>query len=205
MDGTLIDSRADLTNAVNQALLAAGFPPKPQQEIVPHIGNGLRTLLSNVFGPVEDRLLDIGIRAFSDYYNDHCVDETVLYGGVKEGLEELMKSVKIGVVTNKPTSFSKRILDKLEVENTVSVLIGGDSTGEKKPHPAPVLKAMKHLAASAGSTLIVGDGHQDITAGKAAGIKTCAAAYGYGFQTGTLKLNPDFTIQSFNEIKEILL
>jgi phosphoglycolate phosphatase len=206
LDGTLVDSRADLAASVNHALKTAGQPLQSEEQIIPHVGNGLRKLLANVFGPVDDSLLEIGIAAFSEHYSDHCVDKTVLYEDVATALKDLAKNdVKLAVVTNKPWAFAEKILHALDVSPLFSAVIGGDSTPEKKPHPAPILAALKKLECDAKNALILGDGIQDIKAGQAANLKTCAALYGYGFNKETLALRPDFSINRFKEIKEIVL
>ena len=204
LDGTLVDSRRDLSNAVNYALESVGEPRQREEEIVPHVGNGLRVLLSEVMGPVPDDTLEKAIQSFSIYYDQHCIDHTILYEGVKAVMFELSRDRKIGVVTNKPESFSRKIIEHLGLSRVVNVVVGGDSLPEKKPHPAPVLKAIRDLGAAVPTTLILGDGVQDIQAGQSAGILTGIARYGYGFRSESLDLKPDFHIHRFTELKEIL-
>lgn len=205
LDGTLVDSRADLANAVNFALKSVKEPIKTHAEIIPHVGNGLRVLLSEVMGPVSDEILEESIRSFSTFYDEHCLDETFLYEDVKDVLLELSSSRQVGIVTNKPVQFAEKIIHHLGLENIVSVVVGGDSLPQKKPHPAPVLKALRDLGAVSLSAMLVGDGIQDIQAGQAAGLLTCIARYGYGFRSESLDLKPDFEINRFNELKEIVL
>jgi phosphoglycolate phosphatase len=153
---------------------------------------------------VDDKTLDVGISAFSAHYEEHCVDETVLYEGVEPLLAELSRTRQLGVVTNKPWSFADKILKTLGVAHSISALMGGDTFPERKPHPRPVFEAIKQLGGHAKTTLILGDGMQDIKAGQAAGIKTCAARYGYGFHPDLLTLKPDYVINVFTELKEIV-
>jgi phosphoglycolate phosphatase len=205
LDGTLIDSRSDISNAVNHALRSAGQPEQPEADIVPHVGNGMRVLLSEVFGPVPDETLEAGIAAFVAYYQKHCLDHTRLYAGVKESLEALSRTAKLAVVTNKPVRFTEQILEGLGIRGQLAVVVGGDSLSERKPHPAPVLRALDEMGASPLAALMVGDGVQDIMAGQAAGTQTCVARYGYGFNADTLDLQPTFQIDAFSDIKEIVL
>lgn len=206
LDGTLIDSRGDLADAVNWALVATGQKAQRQEDIVPHVGNGLKTLLTNVMGGrASDEILQTGIAAFSEFYEGHCVDKTVLYPDVADVLKQLHPYVKMGVVTNKPLHFSKMILDALDVSRYFQVIVGGDSTPEKKPHPAPLLKALKDLNGAPNGSLMVGDGPQDVLSARAAGVKSCIARYGYGFSQELLHLKPDFELDTFKEIKEIVL
>ena len=205
LDGTLVDSREDLANAVNFALRSTGQPEQTEAEIIPHVGNGMRVLLSEVFGPVPDETLNAGIAAFVDHYEKHCLDHTTLYSGVKESLETLSRSARLAVVTNKPVRFTNKILTGLGILDRLSAVVGGDSLPERKPHPAPVLKALDELGASPIAALMVGDGVQDIVAGQAAGLHTCVARYGFGFNSDTLDLRPDYAINAFSDIKEIVL
>jgi phosphoglycolate phosphatase len=204
LDGTLIDSRIDLANAVNFALNGIGRQTKAESEIIPHVGNGLRTLLGNVLQTFSESEMEKAIQLFSEFYDQHCVDQTKFYKGVEECVYHLSPAVKFAIVTNKPYRFALKIIGELGLANEIPVIVGGDSLKEKKPHPAPIFRAMEELSATKTSTLMVGDGHQDVEAGQAAGIKTCAARYGYGFKEETLLLKPDFTINKFLEIKEIV-
>ena len=204
LDGTLIDSREDLANAVNFALSEVGQPPQVHADIIPHVGNGLRVLLSEVLGPVPTEVLDASIRSFSLYYDEHCLDKTVLYQNVKPVLFELAQSCKMAVVTNKPERFSRKIIGKLGLSELFGVVIGGDTLAERKPHPRPVMKALTDLNRSAESSLFIGDGIQDIQAAQAAGVRSCVVKYGYGFQSSFLSMAPDFQIDGFSELKEIV-
>jgi phosphoglycolate phosphatase len=205
LDGTLVDSRTDLAEAVNYALRSAGLPEQTEADILPHVGNGVRVLLSEVFGPVSDEALKAGMAAFANFYEKHCLDHTRLYNGVKESVEELSRSARLAVVTNKPFRFAETILRGLGLRDRLATVVGGDSLPERKPHPAPVLKALGEMGASPIAALMVGDGVQDIAAGQAAGTHTCVARYGFGFNADTLDLRPDYTINAFSDIKEIVL
>jgi len=204
LDGTLIDSRLDLANAVNHALGTVGLPQQTEAGITVHVGNGLRVLLSEVMGPVAESVLERGIGAFSSFYDQHCTDRTILYPGVDEVLRSLAGLLKFAVVTNKPERFAIKIVEKLGLGDLMPVIVGGDTLPEKKPHPAPVLKALTDLKCEPDEALMVGDGFQDILAAQTAGVRSCAAEYGYGFRIETLDLKPDFKIRRFTELKEIV-
>ena len=205
LDGTLVDSRADLVSAVNHALELAGRPGQTEAQITPHIGNGMVRLVSGVFGAVPEEVLAAGVAAFAAYYDEHCLDSTRLYDDVKDGLEALAPRAKLAVVTNKPAAFTERILRGLGIRNHISSVVGGDSLPERKPHPAPLLKALNDLNASPLHALMVGDGMQDLLAGGAAGVRTCLARYGYGTSNDAAALSPTYTIDAFRDIKEIVL
>ncbi len=204
LDGTLVDSRQDLANAVNHALRVTGLPERPADEIVTYVGNGMKVLVSSAMGRVSGEVLEAGIQAFKVHYAEHCLDSTTLYPGVAETLEELSENCRLTVVTNKPAGFSEQILRSLGIRPFFSVVVGGDSLPERKPHPMPVLKSLESLGVPATSGLMIGDGEPDILAGRAAGLKTCLVTYGFGFSAEIAALKPDFQIARFKDIKEIV-
>jgi phosphoglycolate phosphatase len=189
---TLVDSREDLAAAVNHVLRSLGHPTQTVDDISPRIGNGLRRLLTDTLGLTDPEVLAQAKKIFEEYYEVHCVDQTVLYRNVASCLQEFSNFLKLGVVTNKPASFAEKILVSLKIRPYLGAVVGGDSTSRSKPHPEPVLSAMKQLGAEGGSTLIVGDGWQDLEAGKATGIRTCLVRYGFGFHPDLFSRNPDF-------------
>ncbi len=204
LDGTLVDSRADLASAVNHTLAHLGHPPQTIEEIVPRIGNGLRRLLIDSIGLMDVDVLVQAKNVFEDYYAHHCLDQTVLYEGVRDGLAHFTNKLKLGVVTNKPHAFAIKILAHLDLLKIFGVVIGGDSLPKGKPDPEPLHEALRVLKAEASTALIVGDGIQDVQAGQAAGVRTCLVRYGFGFNEGLMKLGPDHAIHRFIELKEIV-
>jgi len=204
LDGTLIDSRQDLAHAVNQALISIGKEKKDLETITKYIGNGLAELIRGSVGEMNSTEIIKATVVFEKYYQDHCVDYTQPYAGVVETLKELKGSFQMGVVTNKPESFSRLILKKLGLDSLFSVVIGGETLPQRKPDPAPVLKAVQDLGGAPETSLMIGDGPQDIQAGVSAGLKTCVVKYGFGFSNKVLSLDPDFQIENFNQLKEIL-
>jgi phosphoglycolate phosphatase len=205
LDGTLIDSRLDLANAVNHAARTIGKPEHTEAEITPHVGNGLRVLLAGVLGETGESDLDRAVSAFSSFYDAHCMDWTELYPGVADFLASWRNRKKIAVVTNKPERFAVKIVKQLGLGDDIAVVVGGDTLPERKPHPAPVLTALARLQAGAAGALMIGDGVPDMLAGQSAGVRTCLAQYGFGFHPQSLDLEPDFMIRRFTELKEIVL
>ena len=203
LDGTLIDSRADLTDAVNAALDAIGRERQPMEKVVRHVGNGMHALLTAVLGPTPDEVLDAAITTFRTFYEAHCLDNTKLYPGVADTLKTLAKKTPLAVVTNKPRGYSEKMLGGLGVLGLFKTVVGGDTLPEKKPHPAPLLKAAETLGAAPADTLMVGDGPQDVSAATAAGMKVCVARYGFGFH-GRGMAKADHAIDRFGQLKEIV-
>ena len=204
LDGTLIDSRADLVNAVNHAREAVGLPVEPSEGILPHVGNGMAKLLEAVLGPLDLPRRDKAEEAFKTYYFKHCLDHTRLYSSVKDELRRLASLFKIAVVTNKPKLFADKILHGLDVAPLFSILVGGDAPLPHKPDPAPLLKACELLHCDPSRAMMIGDGTQDLQAARSAGTKVCLARYGFGYRRELLTSRPDYIIDDFSQLKEIL-
>ena len=196
LDGTLIDSAPDIAQSVNHTRAHFGTSPLTLAAIKSAVGDGLLTLLERTVPAPRDEAL----RVYHAHHEAHCLDHTVLYPGVREGLAELLGKVRLGVVTNKPQVFTERILLGLELAAVFGAVVGGDSQSGKKPAPGPVLFAMEQLGSAPWSTLMVGDSLGDLRAGKAANTATCAIAWGYRELLALREGAPDHEAHSFAEV-----
>jgi phosphoglycolate phosphatase len=151
----------------------------------------------------QEPLLQRAIAIFEPYYLEHCMDQTVPYPGVVEMLEFLRFQKKV-LVSNKPYTMVLKTVKHLKWEKYFELILGGDSTRNKKPHPEPILKALNFLGLDPKSALMIGDGTTDIQAAKAAGLATCAVTYGYRSKTELERWNPDFLIDQLQDLKNIL-
>jgi phosphoglycolate phosphatase len=180
LDGTLIDSRADLALAVNLTRADLGLPALPQAQVVGYVGEGVRTLLSRAIPERPDRLeeaLDINRR----HYRAHLLDRTVLYPGVAAALETFrQRGVRLMVATNKPREFTDLILDGLGIGPLMAAVVGGGDCPGLKPDPAPLLLALERGGGSAEGAWIAGDSFTDLEAGRRAGMRRCFCRYGFG-------------------------
>jgi phosphoglycolate phosphatase len=182
LDGTLVDSVADLTTAINLLRGELELPPLPAAAVRTFVGDGAtllvrRALPEHLFN--EERL-----HRFLALYEEHLLDRTSLYAGIPEFLE-LHREKKLAVVTNKPYRLTVKLLAGLGLSPRIHAVIGGDSAPEKKPHPAPVLSALEQLGAEPATALLIGDHHTDLRAGLGAGVRTCFCAWGIGNDGGT--------------------
>ena len=202
LDGTLVDSRKDLVNAANWTRAQFGLPPLPFETVVSFIGRGMKNLVLKSLGKKE--YLEKGLSLFRSYYSKHCLDHTRPYEGIPELLEELSRSHSLAVVTNKPEEFSEKILKGLHLFSYFPVLIGGDTLEKKKPDPAPLLEAVTRLQGNHSEVIMIGDSETDLEAGKRAGVKTCAVAYGFRPLQVLLTYQPDFVVHSVSELGEVL-
>ena len=178
LDGTLIDSRIDITNALNYALAPYPFAQLSVEDTVKMIGEGITRLIEKLVGERDTSMKADVTARFLTYYTQHLLDYTKEYPEVRDTLEKL-NSYQKAVISNKKESLSRRVLDGLGLLHYFSVIIGSDTTSERKPSPVPILKVLSELHVRPGEAVIVGDSNYDVDAGKAAGITTVAVTYGY--------------------------
>lgn len=201
LDGTLIDSRIDIANALNYTLSRLGLPPVTIEEVRQRIGRGIRGLLKACLGEKQG-LLEEAYPIFLDFYSTHLLENTTLYPGVRETLEGIR--AKKAIVTNKLFHLTERILEGLGISNYFDTVLGGDSLTERKPSPLPILRVLKEHKVPGERALMVGDSPLDMEAGKKAGVWTCGAAYGYNERDTLLSAGADCIIESFPELFSLL-
>lgn len=181
LDGTLIDTAPDLANALNALRREEGLDPLPYERIRPFASFGTRGLIGLGFGladPDPD-YRRLGKR-FIELYEEHLIRESRPFPGVREFLSRLGdRGLGWGVVTNKYLRFARPLVDAMAFDPAPGCVIGGDCAGHAKPHPAPLLLAGERLGLPPEACIYIGDSARDIQAGKAAGMATVAAAYGY--------------------------
>jgi phosphoglycolate phosphatase len=183
LDGTLIDSRADITSALNRMLARMDLPALPESRVADFVGMGVQKLVErsmreiNSAEPAPD-LIQRGITLFREEYGNHLVVQTRLRPYVEEALD-LLSWAELAVVSNKPESFCRRILQALGVDGRFCAIVGEDGTSPRKPDPALLFRAMDQCGAARGDTVMVGDSAIDIEAGKAAGVSTCGVLGGF--------------------------
>ncbi|MFQ6113572.1 MAG: HAD family hydrolase [bacterium] len=202
LDGTLADTRLDLTNSVNYARERLGLPALDVEAVIKYVGNGVRRLMERSLPEEKQDKIDEAISHFRSHYKDHALVYTKLYPGVKEVLSHF-QSKKMAVISNKPEEFSRNILRGLEVDTYFELILGGDSLPVMKPNPEPILKLLAALNTMPDKTVIVGDGTTDIEAGKHAKILTCAVTYGFKKKEILLPAQPDFMVDDILELKRL--
>src|SRR5208282_928389 len=159
LDGTLADTAPDLAYALNQVRAAHGLPPLPLATTRPVTSNGVRGLLKVGFDITPEHADYATLRdKFLALYNANLCRETQLFPGMSELLAELeRRGVLWGVVTNKPQRFTEPLLDRLGLRHRAACVISGDSVGQIKPHPAPLLAAAKAIGVAPPACLYFGD------------------------------------------------
>lgn len=181
LDGTLIDSAPDLGAAADKLRTDRGMPSLDLCLYRPHAGAGARGLLKVAFDMTPDHPDFPAMReAFFVNYESAMTERTLVFEGVHELIETLQtRGLQWGVVTNKMARFTDPLTQALPLFRTASAVVSGDTTPHPKPHPAPLLEAARRLGVAPERCWYVGDDERDIQAGRAAGMATVAAAYGY--------------------------
>jgi len=199
LDGTLIDSTADLAAAVNHTLGELGLRPLRRDEVASYIGDGLRMLLRRALDVDDPQLLLRAVEVFLPYYEAHLLDTTTLFPGVRETLERCAGYRK-AVITNKQQRFTDAILEGLGVRGMFDVVLGGDALERAKPDPLPLREAMRRTGVTSQRAVMIGDGPNDVLAARAAGVRSVAVTYGLCSQEHLLALGPDIIIESFGDL-----
>ena len=204
LDGTLVDSRADIAAACNAALFAHGRPALPVAAILPMVGDGARALVARAlssFEPPSDALLDDVLATFGAYYLAHPCVHTVLLPGAREVLDEAATlALPCALVTNKPRDVTIALVEALGL-TFEALWAGGD--GPLKPAPDCVLAMVARLAVAAGDAWMIGDGPQDVGAGKAAGCFTVGVP-GIAERARLLASGPDLVCESLYDLRDEL-
>jgi phosphoglycolate phosphatase len=178
-DGTLADTAPDLAAAVNRMRVEQGHEPLELERLRPFSSAGARGLLQAAFGVKPDDAEYKAMRQeFLDLYAETCCSDTRLFPGVAELLEALRaRDIRWGVVTNKATRFTERILAHLQLRP--DCVACGDTTPHLKPHPAPLLHAAGQLGLAPAECFYLGDDLRDMKAARAAGMRPIAVDWGY--------------------------
>ena len=203
LDGTLIDSRKDLWNAMNLTRAEFGLPPLPLETVVQNLGDGIVNLMKRSFSdapfPVN---LDTVVAANKRHYGAHLLDSTVPYPGVPETLEKLKTAYKLAVVTNKQDVNARAILAGLDLLKYMDTVVGGGRTLSLKPDPEPLELAMAETDSGKDGSWMVGDHRTDLGAAVNTGINGCFCSFGFGRRDGQ---PADLVIDSFSQLADFLL
>jgi 2-phosphoglycolate phosphatase len=181
LDGTLIDSAPDLAGAGNDVRIARGLPALPFERFRPMVGAGARGMLGVALDAAP---ADAGYEQLRDeflaVYEGRLLRETHVFAAMQPVLDALESSgLRWGIVTNKVARYTLPVVRGLGLAERAGALVCGDTTPHAKPHPAPLLEAARQLALAPEACVYVGDDLRDVQAGRAAGMATLAAAWGY--------------------------
>ena len=202
LDGTLADTGQDLANSVNFTRSRFDLTPLPEQWVYEHVGRGVEYLLKHALSEKASDHFQQGMGIFLEHYEQHLLDETVLYPGVRDVLGYFCAKRRV-VVSNKIYRLTRAVVRGLGVEDCFDAIFGGDSAAEKKPHPALLNAALKRFHVPARGAVMIGDGDIDIEAGKRAGVMTCGVTYGLGNKDDLIAARPDVIIDHPAELSDV--
>jgi len=205
LDGTLADTAPDLAAAVNLMRTQRGLAPTPYEQLRPLASAGARGLIGIALNktPV-DAEYDALRAEFLDNYAAHIADQSSLFHEVPKLLQQLEQQHLLwGIVTNKPALYTDALIPLIGLAHA-SCVISGDTTEHAKPHPAPLIEAARRINLNPTQCWYVGDDLRDIQAGKAAGMSTIAAAWGYCGNTEPQSWNADYIAHTPSDLLKLL-
>lgn len=181
LDGTLIDSAPDLAGAGNELRAARGLEPLPYARFRPLVGTGARGMVKVALDVDPGHPQFIELRdEFLARYEARMTTETALFTAMRPVLDALRaRGLPWGIVTNKAQRFTTPLVRALGLDREAATVVSGDTTPHSKPHPAPLLEAARQMNLAPEFCVYVGDDHRDVLAGRAAGMRTVAASWGY--------------------------
>jgi phosphoglycolate phosphatase len=204
LDGTLIDSSGDIVTAVNHALEVNDKPRVPAATLLRFVGDGARMLCARAAGlPEKSTEVDAIVARYIDYYLEHPTDHTRWMPHARSVLDEL-RHYRLAIVTNKPRPTTDIVLGRLGVRSLFSAIVAAGDSSAIKPSPQPILDIAKQLAMDPGRLVVVGDGPQDIEAGRRAGCRTIGVEGGFLPAERLIASQPDVLIESLLELPPIL-
>ena len=206
LDGTLVDSAPDFIAVINRMRGDRGHDAMALADLRPVVSKGSRAMLAAAFPDVAASERETWVQEFLDRYEA----ELGLHGKPFDGIERMLAALEThgttwGIVTNKPEYLARKLMPVLGWESRCAVLIGGDTLPVRKPDPLPLLHAAESIGVAADDCIYVGDDERDMAAGRAAGMRTVAAAYGYmGADADVTLWEADAAIASPMELLQLL-
>ncbi|MDI6856304.1 MAG: HAD family hydrolase [Candidatus Thermoplasmatota archaeon] len=201
LDGTFIDQRLTILECLNQVLKEYGTY-YTLEELTPLIGTPLKDIIKRKLG--SESLAQRLRERYKEIYIKNYLKNTKIHKGLVELCKELRsRKVKLGIITSKYGSITRRFLEDLKISELFDIVVG-EGDAELKPSPAPVLYACKALKVSPKDCIVIGDTVQDIICGKRANCTTIAVLWGYGKKGELIKAKPDYVVSSQKELRKIV-
>lgn len=183
LDGTLLDTIADLAEASNRMLANLGLPPRDEDEIRRFVGQGVVVLVRRCLDrgtPPDEALLARAVEVFKPHYAAVNGRKTRIFDGVLAGLDAWQATgLPLAVLTNKPAAFTEPLLERMGLAGYFAAIVSGDSTPFRKPHPEPLRHACMRMGRAVNTNLHIGDSRHDIETARAAGCTVYCVPYGY--------------------------
>ena len=202
LDGTMLDTVADLAIAVNLMLTRLGRQPLDEALVRNFVGKGIpnlvqRALVGRMEGEVDPDLFARALPVYLDCYESVNGKHTLLYPGVLEGLDALKRAgFPLACVTNKSERFTLPLLKQMKLADYFAVVVSGDTLPKKKPDPLPLTHACKELGIAPREMLMIGDSLNDTLAARAAGCPVFCVPYGYNEGHDVRELDVDAIVET---------
>ena len=205
LDGTLLDTLADLANSVNFALKENGHPERSLKEVRRFLGNGIENLMRHsVPDGTEEKVFQQTFLSFRSHYMEHCLDLTQPYEGILPLLEALKeKQIKMAIVSNKLHPAVQELNQRFFADYIASA-VGESATVRRKPNPDAVVAALKELNSHKEEAIYVGDSEVDWATAQNAQMKCICVSWGFRDRTELEHLHPDFLVDHPLEILDIV-
>lgn len=212
LDGTLVDSAADIHIALNKTLIDNHFSTVTLEQVRGWIGRGAKVLVQSAFDYCVSKTgashfdgnlqqVEALLSSFLIYYEQNVCENTQIYESVIPVLNALKQREKsLACITNKPIKPAHKLLDALDLSNYFTLILGGDSLPAKKPHPLPLQHALSHYSLKSDNAVMVGDSQFDVLAAQAANISCIAVSGGYNHGVPIEESNPSVVVSSFLEL-----
>lgn len=206
LDGTIADTINDLADAVNYGLRELGCPEHPVERYKKFVGNGAPMLCLRALP--DDRKSDAEKlqRIFRRYYDEHCLDKTKLYPGIKETMQKLSDNgVILAVATNKPQDVARLVVLELLPDITFVKVLGGCSERLKKPEPQIIREILEDISADDNQVFMIGDSNVDIKTAKNSGLISIGCTWGFRSRSELEDEGADYIAETPCDIAEIIL
>jgi phosphoglycolate phosphatase len=204
LDGTLINSIPDLTDALNHVSKTKQYYSFTQSQVAKMVGGGVHQLIERAFEVKKSDVEFLSFfNSFLDYYNNHHSNLSYLYPGVSETLHHF-RPKKLAILSNKMEVFTKQIVKDFDLNQYFDMVVGARDGLAKKPSAEPIHHILQKLDIAPGKAAMVGDSEADILAAKKAGAKSIAVTYGYRSKQQLSTLQPDFIIEAITELIPII-
>jgi len=197
LDGTYLDTLGDMGGALNQLRREEGLDVLPLEVIRPWVSHGSTGLIRLGFGACEEATFERLRERFLTIYRTDIAGYSRPFTGFDRVLEYLREhDLRWGIVTNKPAWLTEPLLAALAITPTSHCVVSGDTVAQRKPHPLPLLHAAERLDLAPAQCVYVGDAERDIQAGRAAGMRTLVAGWGYLGAEDTMLWEADGWLES---------
>ncbi len=199
LDGTLVDTLADLTRAANETLRVLQLPAVDAEAVRRAVGRGVHELVKDCVQTDDPKRLAYAVQLFRAFYARHLTDCSRLYPGAREVLDYFRPRSQ-AVVTNKPNPFATDLLTALGVTGYFFEIVAGDSRYPKKPDPTAIQELMRQRQVEPQQTIFVGDSLVDVETGRRAGVLTAVVAHGFSDAAELATAGADLVVEGFGEL-----